>query len=128
MATGGDPRELGHLLRSRRERLTRQRSACRRAVDAAPPGSGARKWPSWPTCRRRTTRSRAGPSFGLVQILDALAAALRMSEAEHCYLLVLARGQELLEINDAAATSSVRQETVDQRAVDLVQRLEPFPP
>jgi len=129
MATGGDPQELGQLLRSRRERLTP-------AEVGLPVGT-----------RRRTTGLRreevallanlsttyytfleqGRPVRPSVQILDALAAALRMSEAEHRYLLVLGLGQELLEINDAAATSAGRPETVDQRAVDLVDRLEPFP-
>jgi len=129
MATGGDPQELGQLLRSRRERLTP-------AEVGLPVGT-----------RRRTTGLRreevallanlsttyytfleqGRPVRPSVQILDALAAALRMSEAEHRYLLVLGLGQELLEINDAGATSAGRPETVDQRAVDLVERLEPFP-
>jgi transcriptional regulator with XRE-family HTH domain len=129
MASGGDPQELGQLLRSRRERLTP-------AEVGLPTGT-----------RRRTTGLRreevallanlsttyytfleqGRPVRPSVQILDALAAALRMSEAEHRYLLVLGLGQELLEINDAGATSAARPESVDQRAVDLVERLQPFP-
>jgi MmyB-like transcription regulator ligand binding domain len=68
MPAAGDPAALGQLLRSRRERLTP-------AEAGLPPDSfGGR--------RRRT----AGPS---AQVLDALAAALRMSAAERRYLHVL---------------------------------------
>jgi transcriptional regulator with XRE-family HTH domain len=129
MATGGDPQELGQLLRSRRERLTP-------AEVGLPTGtrrrtSGLRREEVALLANLSTTYytflEQGRPVRPSVQILDALAAALRMSEAEHRYLLVLGLGQELLEINDAGTTSAGRPETVDQRAVDLVDRLEPFP-
>ncbi|MEP6563192.1 MAG: helix-turn-helix transcriptional regulator [Nakamurella sp.] len=129
MATGGDPQELGQLLRTRRERLTptevglpigtRRRTAGLRREEVALLANLSTTY--------YTFLEQGRPVRPSVQILDALAAALRMSEAEHRYLLVLGLGQELLEINDAAATSSGRPEVVDQRAVDLVERLEPFP-
>jgi transcriptional regulator with XRE-family HTH domain len=129
MATGGDPQELGQLLRSRRERLTpaevglptgtRRRTAGLRREEVAQLANLSTTY--------YTFLEQGRPVRPSVQILDALAAALRMSAAEHRYLLVLGLGQELLEINDAGATSAGRPESVDQRAVDLVLRLEPFP-
>jgi transcriptional regulator with XRE-family HTH domain len=129
MASGGDPQELGQLLRSRRERLTpaevglptgtRRRTAGLRREEVASLANLSTTY--------YTFLEQGRPVRPSVQILDALAAALRMSEAEHRYLLVLGLGQELLEINDAGATSAARPESVDQRAVDLVDRLEPFP-
>ncbi|MET0866262.1 MAG: helix-turn-helix transcriptional regulator [Nakamurella sp.] len=129
MASGGDPQELGQLLRSRRERLTpaevglptgtRRRTAGLRREEVALLANLSTTY--------YTFLEQGRPVRPSVQILDALAAALRMSEAEHRYLLVLGLGQELLEINDTGATSSGRPEVVDERAVDLVQRLEPFP-
>ena len=129
MPPGGDPHELGQLLRSRRERLTpaevglpagtRRRTSGLRREEVAQLANLSTTYYTFLEQGRSVRPS--------VQILDALAAALRMSEAEHRYLLVLAHGQELLEINDAGVTSAVRPETVDQRAVDLVERLEPFP-
>ncbi len=129
MATGGDPHQLGQLLRSRRERLTpaevglpagnRRRTSGLRREEVA---QLANLSPTYYTFLEQGRSIR--PS---VQVLDALAVALRMSEAEHRYLLVLAHGQELLEIDDAGTASAGRPEKVDQRVVDLLQRLEPFP-
>ena len=129
MATAGDPRELGQLLRSRRERLTpaevglpagtRRRTSGLRREEVAQLANLSTTYYTFLEQGRSIRPS--------VQILDALAAALRMSEAEHRYLLVLAHGQELLEINDAGATAAGRAEVLDQRAADLVERLEPFP-
>ena len=101
MATGGDPQELGQLLRSRRERLTpaevglptgtRRRTAGLRREEVALLANLSTTY--------YTFLEQGRPVRPSVQILDALAAALRMSEAEHRYLLVLGLGQELLEIN-----------------------------
>jgi transcriptional regulator with XRE-family HTH domain len=59
------------------------------------------------------------------QVLDALAAALRMSAAERRYLHVLAYGPDG---NGApAAGGAAPPELLDPAVADLVQRLEPFP-
>src|SRR5215469_6145767 len=96
MADGGDPRALGQLLRSRRERLA--------PADVGLPADGRRRTAG---LRREEVALLANlsttyytfleqgrpvrPSAG---ILDALAAALRMSAAEHRYLQVLAYGPD----------------------------------
>ena len=96
MASAGNPRALGELLRSRRERLAP-------ADVGLPPGS-----------RRRTAGLRREEVAQLANVsvtyytfleqgrqarpsepvLDALAAALRMTAAERRYLLTLAYGPD----------------------------------
>jgi hypothetical protein len=62
------------------------------------------------------------------QVLDALAAALRMNAAERTYLRVLAHGGEYPGAGTAgAAPPGEPAEWIDPGVVDLVQRLEPFP-
>ena len=68
------------------------------------------------------------------QVLDALAAALRMSAAERRYLYVLAYGPDDASGSAQAAPGaqgapggSAPPELLDPAVADLVQRLEPFP-
>src|ERR1700712_1969491 len=102
MPTGGDPQALGQLLRTRRERLTPAEvglpTGTRRRTSGLRPEEGALLANLSTTYYPFLEQGRSvRPS---VQILDALAAALRMSEAEHSYLLVLAHGQQLSGVND----------------------------
>jgi transcriptional regulator with XRE-family HTH domain len=59
------------------------------------------------------------------QVLDALAAALRMSAAERRYLHVLAYGPD--GDNGPAPAAAAPPEHLDPAVAGLVQRLEPFP-
>ncbi|HEX9041424.1 MAG TPA: helix-turn-helix transcriptional regulator [Trebonia sp.] len=136
MAGAGDPRALGQLLRSRRERLA--------PPDVGlPPGGGRRRTPG---LRREEVALLANLSVTYYtfleqgravqpspQVLDALAAALRMSPAERRYLAVLAYGPAgspdpggwpAIAAMPGGGTPAER---VDPAVVDLVQRLEPFP-
>jgi transcriptional regulator with XRE-family HTH domain len=136
MTAGGDPAALGQLLRSRRERLVP-------ADVGLPAGSSAG--------RRRTAGLRreevallanlsvtyytfleqGRPVRPSAQVLDALAAALRMSAAERRYLYVLAYGPGDTSGSapgaPGAAGGSAPPELLDPAVADLVQRLEPFP-
>ena len=94
MPPGGDPKALGQLLRSRRERL-------RPADVGLPPGSrrrtaGLRREEVAMLASLSTTYytflEQGRPVRPSAQVLDALAAALRMSAAERRYLEVLAHG------------------------------------
>ena len=130
MATDGDPRALGELLRERRARL--------RPADVGLPAG----------CRRRTAGLRreevallanvsatyytfleqGRPVRPSAQVLDALAAALRMNSAERAYLGVLAHGGERPPgVTGAGATPADPAEWLDPGVAALVQRLEPFP-
>ena len=139
MAAGGDPAALGQLLRSRRERLApadvglpaglsagRRRTAGLRREEVAMLANLSVTY--YPFLEQgRPVRPSA-------QVLDALAAALRMSAAERRYLYVLAYGP-----GDAggsargapgasgAPSGSAPPELLDPAVADLVQRLEPFP-
>ena len=94
MATGGDPAALGQLLRSRRERLApgdvglpvgqRRRTAGLRREEVALLASLSTTY--------YTFLEQGRPVRPSAQVLDALAAALRMSAAERRYLYVLAYG------------------------------------
>src|SRR3984957_8647856 len=94
MPAGGDPIALGQLLRSRRERLApadvglppgqRRRTAGLRREEGA-------RLPSLSTTYY-TFLEQGRPVRPSAQVLDALAAALRMSAAERRYLHVLAYG------------------------------------
>ena len=133
MAPGGDPAALGQLLRSRRERLVPADVGLPAGVSAG---------------RRRTVGLRreevallanvsvtyytfleqGRPVRPSAQVLDALAAALRMSAAERRYLHVLAYGPD----SDGGPASSdpaasAPPEVVDTAVAGLVERLEPFP-
>lgn len=59
------------------------------------------------------------------QVLDALAATLRMSAAERDYLHVLAYGPDGERPGAVAVTAPPEQ--IDRGVADLVQRLDPFP-
>jgi transcriptional regulator with XRE-family HTH domain len=138
MSTSGDPRALGQLLRARRERLSPQDVGL-------PPGS-----------RRRTAGLRREEVAALAnvsatyytfleqgrpvrpseQVLDALAAALRMTAAERGYLLTLAYGPDATApdgtapdgtVPGAAGSAPLALERVSRGVEDLVQRLEPSP-
>jgi transcriptional regulator with XRE-family HTH domain len=123
MAPAGNPQALGQLLRSRRERLLP-------GDVGLPPGS-----------RRRTTGLRreevallanlsttyytfleqGRPVRPSAQVLDALAAALRMTAAERSYLHVLAYG------SDGGTPAPPPAERLDPAVADLVARLDPSP-
>jgi transcriptional regulator with XRE-family HTH domain len=125
MASGGDPAALGQLLRSRRERLVpadvglaegrRRRTAGLRREEVA---LLANLSPTY-----YTFLEQGRPVRPSAQVLDALAAALRMSAAERRYLHVLAYGAS----GPVAAAPSAPPEQLDPAVADLVQRLEPFP-
>jgi transcriptional regulator with XRE-family HTH domain len=121
----GDPVALGQLLRSRRERLvpadvglppgTRRRTAGLRREEVALLASLSTTY--------YTFLEQGRPVRPSPQVLDALAAALRMSAAERRYLHVLAHGPE----GDVQPTATAPPERLDPAVADLVQRLEPFP-
>ena len=125
MATGGDPAALGQLLRSRRERLApgdvglppgqRRRAAGLRREEVALLASLSATY--------YTFLEQGRPVRPSAQVLDALAAALRMSAAERRYLHVLATGNGDQGNHEIGAPP----ERLDPAVADLVQRLEPCP-
>ncbi len=127
MAPSGETHALGQLLRSRRDRLAPEQVGL-------PAGSRRRT----PGLRREEVAQLANLSTTYYtfleqgrpvrpsgQVLDALAAALRMSAAERHYLHVLAHGTDGVTSPDSLAPAPP--EAVDPRVADLVQRLEPYP-
>src|SRR5271169_3446388 len=96
MAAGGDPEALGQLLRSRRERLapadvglpegSRRRTAGLRREEVALLANLSTTY--------YTFLEQGRPVRPSAQVVDALAAALRMSAAERRYLHVLAYGPD----------------------------------
>src|SRR6202020_3555975 len=104
MAADGDPQALGQLLRSRRERLVpadvglpaghRRRTAGLRREEVA---LLANLSATYYTFLEQGRPVRPSP-----QVLDALAAALRMSAAERGYLEVLAYGPARTSETEAA--------------------------
>ena len=127
MAVAGDPRALGQLLRSRRERLvpgdvglpvgSRRRTAGLRREEVA---QLANLSTTYYTFLEQGRPVRPSP-----QVLDALASALRMSAAERSYLQVLAHGHD--GAADANVAHTAPPERIDREVADMVQRLEPFP-
>jgi transcriptional regulator with XRE-family HTH domain len=130
MTTGGDPAALGQLLRSRRERLVpadvglpagqRRRTAGLRREEVALLASLSTTY--------YTFLEQGRPVRPSAQVLDALAAALRMSAAERGYLHVLAYGpggENADHPNNRAAIAPP--ERLDPAVADLIQRLEPYP-
>jgi transcriptional regulator with XRE-family HTH domain len=129
MTAAGDPAALGQLLRSRRERLVpadvglpadsfggrRRRAAGLRREEVA---LLANLSATYYTFLEQGRPVRPSP-----QVLDALAAALRMSAAERRYLHVLAYGPAV----DTGPAAAAPPERLDPAVADLVQRLEPFP-
>jgi transcriptional regulator with XRE-family HTH domain len=123
----GDPQALGQLLRSRRERLlpadvglpagNRRRTAGLRREEVALLASLS------PTYYTFLEQGRPVRPSG--QVLDSLAAALRMSAAERRYLHVLAYGGEAAGPPGAAAEAPP--ERVDPAVTRLVERLAPAP-
>ena len=120
----GDPVALGQLLRSRRERLApadvglppgqRRRAAGLRREEVALLASLSTTY--------YTFLEQGRPVRPSAQVLDALAAALRMSAAERRYLHVLAGGRPT-----TTTTHGAPPERLDPAVADLVQRLEPYP-
>jgi transcriptional regulator with XRE-family HTH domain len=126
VAASGDPQALGQLLRSRRERLV--------PADVGLPAGGRRRAAG---LRREevallanvsatyyTFLEQGRPVRPSPQVLDALAAALRMSAAERDYLHVIAYGPDGA---GPAAVAVAPPEQIDRSVADLVQRLDPFP-
>lgn len=126
MAVTGDSQALGQLLRSRRERLRpgdvglpagqRRRTAGLRREEVALLANVSTTY--------YTFLEQGRPVRPSEQVLDALAGALRMSDAERQYLRVLARGGEG---SPSAGAAAVPAEWIDPEVDSLVQRLEPFP-
>jgi transcriptional regulator with XRE-family HTH domain len=127
MPQSGDPRALGQLLRSRRQRLTpgdvglppgnRRRTAGLRREEVALLANLSATY--------YTFLEQGRPVRPSAQVLDALASALRMSAAERRYLQVLAHGPDAT--GSAAAVASAPPEWLEPGVADLVQRLEPYP-
>jgi transcriptional regulator with XRE-family HTH domain len=125
VAASGDPRALGQLLRSRRERLVpgdvglpagiRRRTAGLRREEVALLANLSATY--------YTFLEQGRPVRPSAQVLDALATALRMSAAERRYLQVLAYGQDDAVVVAAAAPA----ERLDPTVAGLVERLEPCP-
>jgi transcriptional regulator with XRE-family HTH domain len=128
MAADGDPRALGQLLRSRRERLapadvglppgSRRRTAGLRREEVALLANVSTTYYTFLEQGRQVRPS--------AQVLDALAAALQLSAAERRYLQVLAHGGDDAPSGGMAITASPP-EQLDQGVAELVQRLDPFP-
>jgi transcriptional regulator with XRE-family HTH domain len=119
----GDLPALGELLRSRRERLVP-------ADVGLPPGrrrrtAGLRREEVAMLANVSTTYytflEQGRPVRPSDQVLDALAAALRMSAADRRYLFVLAHGA------GHSGTAMAPPERLDPAVADLVQRMEPYP-
>ena len=133
MTAVGDPAALGQLLRSRRERLApgdvglpegrRRRTAGLRREEVALLANLSTTY--------YTFLEQGRPVRPSAQVLDALAAALRMSTAERRYLYVLAYGPPGTDgapgVGRVGGTGSAPPERLDPAVADLVQRLEPFP-
>ena len=127
MAEAGDPQALGQLLRSRRERLapadvglpagTRRRTTGLRREEVALLANVSTTY--------YTFLEQGRPVRPSPQVLQALAAALRMSAAERDYLHVLVDGPDAAR--SLAAGGSAPPEQLGQGIADLVQRLDPFP-
>jgi transcriptional regulator with XRE-family HTH domain len=131
MAADGDPAALGQLLRSRRERLApadvglpagfadgrRRRAAGLRREEVALLANLSVTY--------YTFLEQGRPVRPSAQVLDALAAALRMSAAERRYLRVLAYGPD--GASGTAPAASAPPERLEPAVADLVERLEPFP-
>jgi transcriptional regulator with XRE-family HTH domain len=137
MPAAGDPAALGQLLRSRRERLAP-------ADVGLPAGSSGGRRRRTAGLRREevallanvsttyyTFLEQGRPVRPSAQVLDALAAALRMSAAERRYLHVLAYGPDgdhvLAYGPDGGHAAAAPPERLDPAVAGLVQRLEPFP-
>jgi transcriptional regulator with XRE-family HTH domain len=127
MARAGDSQALGQLLRSRRERLA--------PADVGLPAGTRRRAPG---LRREevallanlsttyyTFLEQGRPVHPSAQVLDALAAALRMSAAEQHYLRVLADGPD--GAGAAGHDGAAPPEQLPAGVIDLVHRLDPSP-
>jgi transcriptional regulator with XRE-family HTH domain len=132
MASAGDPRALGELLRSRRERLspedvglppgTRRRTSGLRREEVAQLANVSATY--------YTFLEQGRPVRPSEPVLDALAAALRLTKAERGYLFTLAYGPDGIpgeEPGNARASATPLPEQVSPGVDALVQRLEPYP-
>jgi transcriptional regulator with XRE-family HTH domain len=127
MMVAGNPQALGQLLRSRRERLapadvglpagTRRRTAGLRREEVALLANLSTTY--------YTFLEQGRPVRPSAQVLDALAAALRMSAAERRYLQALAHGRD--GVFSAGVAGVAPPERIDPAVVGLVQRLDPYP-
>jgi transcriptional regulator with XRE-family HTH domain len=123
----GDPRALGELLRSRRERLVpgdvglpagrRRRTVGLRREEVALLANLSTTY--------YTFLEQGRPVRPSAEVLDALASALRMPSAERRYLRVLAHGRD--DVTGAEAVGTAPPERIDPGVTDLVRRLDPFP-
>ena len=128
MAFAGDPRALGELLRSRRERLmpddvglppgARRRTSGLRREEVAQLANVSATYYTFLEQGRQVRPSE--------QVLGALATALRMTTAERRYLLTLAYGSDAAPA-DGEADGTPLSENVGPGVDALVQRLEPYP-
>ncbi|CAO5227197.1 helix-turn-helix domain-containing protein [Frankia sp. AgKG'84/4] len=128
MRPEGDPAALGELLRSRRGRLTpadvglppgeRRRTPGLRREEVA---LLANLSPTYYTFLEQGRQVRPSP-----QVLDALAAALRLDGAERQYLDVLAHGRPGAH-PAPDGRSEPPPEVLAAGVADLVQRLDPHP-
>ncbi|MDT3439732.1 helix-turn-helix transcriptional regulator [Pseudofrankia sp. BMG5.37] len=131
MESDGDPVALGQLLRSRRAGLSP-------SAVGLPPGTRRRT----PGLRREevallanlsatyyTYLEQGRPVRPSEHVLDALAAALRMTTAERRYLDVLAYGRHdgVGPAAEGGRASVTPTEYLAPGIVDLVHRLEPYP-
>jgi transcriptional regulator with XRE-family HTH domain len=126
MADSGDPVALGQLLRSRRERLvpadvglpegSRRRAVGLRREEVALLANVSATY--------YTFLEQGRPVRPSPQVLDSLAAALRMSAAERRYLEVLAYGPAG---RGPEPDKTPPPEQVDTAVIDLIERLNPFP-
>jgi len=128
MASTGDPRALGELLRSRRQRLAphdvglpsgpRRRTSGLRREEVAQLANVSTTYYTFLEQGRQVRPSE--------QVLDALATALRMTPVERRYLLALAYGPGDMPANGGAATAPLP-ERVSPDTDAFVQRQEPYP-
>src|ERR1017187_1720624 len=127
MAPAGDPQALGQLLRSRRAPLVpgdvglptgirRRTSGLRREEVALLANLSTTYY---------TFLEQGRPVRPSAQVLDALASALRLADAERRYLQVLAHGRDGAGAANVVAVAPP--ERIDPGVADLVQRLDPFP-
>jgi len=117
----GDPKALGELLRTRRSRLTPHDVGLAQGSRRRTPGLRREEVALLANVSTTyyTYLEQGRPVSPSPQVLEALAAALRMNPAERRYLVTLAQGPS------TAAAPPVEQ--IDASVVDLVDRLEPYP-
>lgn len=128
MAFAGDPRALGELLRSRRQRLTpddvglppgtRRRTSGLRREEVAQLANVSVTYYTFLEQGRQVRPSEP--------VLHALASALQMTQAERGYLLTVAYGPDGVPVDGETGATSLP-ERVSGGVEALVRRLEPYP-